>query len=298
MSKIKKYVKAKFPKLVLLVHKVRLAFGSRGECLLYGIDKTQRGLEFGPSFNPIAPKKQGYQVEIVDVFSREDLIEHYKGHNVNLDAIEEVDYVGVGNYYDLIQKEAYYDYIIASHMIEHTTNMLKFLQDCSRMLKAGGCLNLAIPDKRYEFDLFRNVTDLSRVLDDYYNDAMTHSPGLVAEYLNNVVKRNGKISWVKNFLPWDRLRGVSFCHGKSAIDKKMEAVLNEGWHEDIHHYVFTPASFKLLIYDLRNMGLLDMEIIRMRGTKGNEFIVTLGKTQEKPEKNDRYRMRLLKKAGR
>lgn len=298
MGKVKKYIKERFPKFVSWVHRVRLAFGGRGECLLYGIDKTQRGLEFGPSFSPIAPKKLGYQVEIVDVFSRKDLIEHYRGHNVNLDAIEEVDYVGVGNYYNLIQKDEYYDYMIASHMIEHTTNMLKFLQDCSRMLKEGGCLNLAVPDKRYEFDLFRNVTDLSRVLDDYYSDAMAHSPGLVAEYLHNVVKRNDRISWEKGILPWDRLKGVSFCHEKAVIDETMDAVLNKGRHEDIHHYVFTPASFELLIYDLRSMGLLDLEISRMRGTRGNEFIVTLKKTRRKPEKNDRYRMKLLKKAGR
>ncbi len=295
MKKVKSFIKKRFPELVFLVHKAR---GDREEYLLYGINKEQRGLEFGPSFNPIAPKSQGYRVEIVDVLTQEGLREHYRAHNVNLDAIEEVDYVGAGNYYSLIQKESYYDYIIASHMIEHTTNLLKFLQDCSRMLKVGGSLNLAIPDKRYEFDLFRNVTDLGRVLDDYYADSLSHPPGLVAEYLNNVVKRDNRISWNRSLRPWDRIKGVTFCHERTAIDNKMKAVLENGEYEDIHHYVFTPKSFELLIYDLRVMGLLDLEIVRMRGTKGHEFIVSLSRTQKTPMKDDIYRLRLLKRRDR
>lgn len=90
-----------------------------GQCDLSG-----KGLEIGPSFNPVCPKRCGYDVEILDHTDQEGLRQKYQEHtNVasSFDRIEEVDYVWNGeDYRELTGKENYYDYIIASHVIEHT----------------------------------------------------------------------------------------------------------------------------------------------------------------------------------
>ena len=64
-------------------------------------------MEIGPSHHPIASKKEGYHVEVVDWLERQGLREHYMNHGVDIDAIEEVDYVWHGgSYFNLIQKES------------------------------------------------------------------------------------------------------------------------------------------------------------------------------------------------
>ena len=66
---------------------------------LLHINQRGQGLEIGPSHNPIAPKKDGYNVHIIDHACREDLIAKYKNQQVNLDNIEEVDFVWCGESY-------------------------------------------------------------------------------------------------------------------------------------------------------------------------------------------------------
>ena len=69
------------------------------------IKKSGYGIEIGPSHNPIAPKKNGYKVDIIDHMSREDLIAKYKEHGVNPDNIEDVDSVWKGeNYSELTRR--------------------------------------------------------------------------------------------------------------------------------------------------------------------------------------------------
>ena len=128
----------------------------RVEKALHLIEYDGFGLEIGPSHNPIAPKKAGFNVEILDHATADELRQKYQGHNLNLDNIEEVDYVWRGEPLDeLIDKTEVYDYIIASHVIEHSTDIIGFLQQCSKLLKPTGVLSLIIPDKRYCFDYLR-----------------------------------------------------------------------------------------------------------------------------------------------
>lgn len=222
---------------------------------LDGISKDQKGLEIGPSHHPAAPKKCGYAVEIVDWLDQNGLKEHYRNDGINLDAIEPVDYVWHGeSYYELIQKDNYYDYIIASHMIEHSTNLAGFFNDCSKLLKKEGVLRLAVPDKRYCFDHYRHTTGLAEVINNLYTPCPLQSAGNVAEYYMNAVSRKGRISWNKPVLPI--IDFVRKHHNKSykPVHDTGTVLYNiqkayENNYIDIHHYVFTPASFELLIYD-------------------------------------------------
>ena len=74
---------------------------SREERILHHINKKGRGIEIGPSYNPIAPKKDGYKVHVIDHMDREQLIEKYKNEDVKLDNIEHVDFVWKGETYSI-----------------------------------------------------------------------------------------------------------------------------------------------------------------------------------------------------
>lgn len=92
---------------------------SHEEKVFHHLDKTGLGLEIGPSHNPIASKKNGVNLPILDHASTSELRYKYRGHGVNLDHIEEVDFVCHGEpLQELISKNGCYDWIIASHVIE------------------------------------------------------------------------------------------------------------------------------------------------------------------------------------
>ncbi len=66
---------------------------TREEKILQHIDKNGLGIEIGPSHNPLAPKSAGYRVHIIDHMSREQMINKYAQHGVNLNRIEEVEFI-------------------------------------------------------------------------------------------------------------------------------------------------------------------------------------------------------------
>lgn len=59
------------------------------------------------------------------------------------------------------------DFIVACHVIEHTTNPISAILACHRALKSGGKLVLVVPDMERTFDRERQVTTLAHLLEDY-----------------------------------------------------------------------------------------------------------------------------------
>jgi SAM-dependent methyltransferase len=263
----------------------------RDEKILHRIDRRGRGLEIGASYNPIAPKRAGFHVDVLDHMDRDALVRKYTGHGVDLDRIEPVDYVWNGEpYADLIGKTKYYDWIIASHVIEHTPNLIGFLNDCDRILKDTGALSLAIPDARYCFDHFRPLTGLSKIIDAHLNRHTINTPGTVAEYFLNVVSRAGRIAWDA------RTSGrFTFVHSLDETRSFLKEVMERGSYLDLHAWCFTPHSFRLILRDLFDLGLVPFKELAFFPTEGCEFFVTLGRAGKGPEM-DRMKMLELVRA--
>ena len=62
--------------------------------------------------------------------------------------------------------EASYDFLLSSHMLEHTANPLGALRKWERVLKDGGHLLLVLPHKDGTFDHRRPVTSTTHLLSD------------------------------------------------------------------------------------------------------------------------------------
>jgi predicted SAM-dependent methyltransferase len=67
-------------------------------------------------------------------------------------------------------KDEIYDFVIASHLLEHIANPTKALYEWKRVLKAGGALLLVCPNRQATFDHSRPVTKIENLLDDYRNN--------------------------------------------------------------------------------------------------------------------------------
>lgn len=59
-----------------------------------------------------------------------------------------------------------YDAVISSNCLEHVADPIRAVKDWVRVLKPGGWLLLAVPDKRAGFDRFRDDTSFGHLLED------------------------------------------------------------------------------------------------------------------------------------
>jgi hypothetical protein len=241
--------------------------------VLAGIDREGFGVEIGPSHDPLAPKTEGFKVHVIDHASREELLVKYRDHQLPLDRIEEVDFVWHGEtYLELTGRPKFYDWIIASHLIEHTPDLIAFVNDCDSILKDGGVHSLVIPDKRYVFDRFRPITGLARFIDAHLAGQKIHSAGAAAEYFMNVAAKASLLGWDAN-TPGE----YGFIHGAQLARDMMREVREKGSYLDIHNWCFTPHSFRLVMADLYALGFTRLREVSFHPTEGCEFYVTLGR---------------------
>lgn len=241
-----------------------------------GINLEGNGLEIGPSHSPMVPKRSGYNIEILDHAAASELKDKYQKLGVPhdlLENIEEVDYIWSGEELnELTGKHDYYDYIVASHVIEHTPDLVSFLNQCEKMLKPDGILSLAIPDKRYCFDYLRPNSTTGDVIQAFYDKRTRHTPGAVFDHTSLVAFRNGQHTWNAN-----DTRPLEFCHDlNDAMDMANKSrTTNE--YIDVHNWVFVPHSFRLILHDLNSIGLIDMSEEKFFDTEGFEFYILLKK---------------------
>lgn len=248
---------------------------TREEKLLLHIKKDGIGVEIGASHSPIAPKKAGYNVHVIDHAAREELIEKYKDSGVNLDNIEEVDFVWNGeDYSELTGKTGFYDWIIASHVVEHVPNLIGFLNSCDKILKETGVLSLAVPDVRFCFDHFRPISGLSKVLDAHYQDQKVHTPGSIAEFNLNLVYKENLPGWGEDFFLKEE---YSFTVPQEQVLKTLKKSLENREYVDCHAWCFTPHSFRLLIHDLYELGFIKLKEVDFFPAHGCEFFIVLGR---------------------
>jgi hypothetical protein len=245
---------------------------------------NMHGLEIGPLANPIVRKDQG-NVLYVDHATAEELRHKYlfdPGMKDRLDEIVDVDYV-VGQsqgVYDAVMHDVPFDYVMASHLIEHIPDPVGWLMDVARVLRVGGILSLVIPDKRYSFDIKRRTTDISEVIDaylrrlkqpsfnqvyDFVSKAMVGRVDTASvwagteDYANNVVRSDGKDD--------PDVGALNVCRVMEQSDSYL----------DVHCSVFTPDSFLEIYEKLARLGLMDFEIAYFATTKPNDlqFFVSL-----------------------
>lgn len=242
---------------------------SREQIITQLIDRDGLGLEIGPSHNPVAPKAQGFDVRIVDHLSQDELRAKYQDHNVILDNIEAVDFIWKGEpLEEVVGIDERYDWIIASHVIEHMQDPVRFIRSCQKVLKPGGILSLAIPDKRYCLDYLRPPSSTGDVLQAYLDKRTRHTPGQIFDSFSFAAQRGGSISWNSH-----AGGAVELLHAHGLAGLMLQNYLATDDYVDVHGWVFTPSSFRLIICDLNALGYLNIREAAFVPTIGCEFFV-------------------------
>jgi SAM-dependent methyltransferase len=129
-------------------------------------DLTGHGLECGAGFEPF-PLPRRCKVTYLDKLGRDQLVERYRECKTAL-ATGPVAPDVIGDIADLGHfADESFDFVIASHVIEHTRNPIQAMVQMHRVLRVGGRLLLIVPDKRRTWDATRPVTSLAHMLEDY-----------------------------------------------------------------------------------------------------------------------------------
>ena len=238
-----------------------------------GIGKHSEVLEIGPYFNPIAARRDGYRVTTIDVFDT-GALQRRAAADPNLGptrvpGIEDVDLVGSAcDLADLTLAkygpDKKFDWILSSHNFEHLPDPIRFLRQCAAVLGDTGTLRMAVPDKRFCFDHFRQISDISEWLQAFHErrTSPTVYQAFREEAHRSTLGADGRWTPVRQTL--------AFYRAWLGPD----GVVPDGYI-DTHCWAFTPESFELLLHDVRAFGLVPLRITSISEPKGLEFFVDL-----------------------
>ncbi len=245
---------------------------SRSDYILGLFDHTGFGLEVGPSYNPLLPKSRGFNVETIDYADQDTLIEKYRNiPTVDVNRIEHVDYVSDGrSMSEVVGGLGRYDFIVASHVIEHTPDLLGFLNDCERLLKGHGCLVLALPDKRCCFDIYQRLSSIGEIMDAHRSGRTRPTFGSIFDAVACGVTRNGQTGW-----PLHATGELALAHSFDQALATAQSSERDDRYVDVHVWRFVPSSFALTIATLKRLGFTEFVVTTMRAE--DEIIAILQK---------------------
>jgi len=279
---------------------------NRKSLIMEGISKENtKGIEIGPWTNPLAPKKEGWNTLIIDCFETETLkIKAKQQSNIPnpalVDSIEDVDIQwSGGSLKAMLEKQRIHnlDYFVSSHNIEHSVDIIDYLQAAEHSISQKGVIAMAIPDMRFTFDLFRNPSTVADALRVNRQASFYHDPESVFDQNLNSAINGGKPCWTTN----TAIQDLDFVSSPaSALEAYQQHLSDDNpEYQDCHRWCFVPASFRLLIHDLRLMGLANLRITSLHsaetGVQGSEFIVQLKRTKKNKKVSDVIKLERAKK---
>ena len=183
------------------------------------------GIEIGALHSPLRVP-DSVQVRYVDRMDVAGLRKHYPPPGARRPSCLSMDIVDDGERLDTFDEESQ-DFIIANHFIEHTQDPIGTLRRFMAVLKPGGVLFFALPDKRFTFDIDRPLTTLEHLIRD-------HEEGPEWSYIDHLYEFSRKIHKLE---PDHTER-----HVREMIDTNYS----------IHFHVWTHESFLEFLFHARD----------------------------------------------
>ncbi|WP_428391994.1 type II toxin-antitoxin system prevent-host-death family antitoxin [Lichenicoccus sp.] len=209
--------------------------------LLAGLDlAATRGLEIGPLHNPILRKSEA-RVLYVDHVGTAELREKYRRDpHVPGPRIVDVDIVWSGGDLNAACGGDRFDYVVASHVIEHVPDLIGWLAQLKSVLHPDGTVRLIVPDRRYCFDYRRESSSAADVILAARAGAIVPGSRQILDFMLNVAPLDLQHAW-------SGTSGLEPPHTRQLYDDAvavMEHALREGAYHDVHCWVFTPVELR------------------------------------------------------
>ena len=239
-------------------------------------------LEVGGGYNPRYLKPAHPNAYHLDHATTEELRAKFSADpNVadRIDRVQAIDFVFDGRPIEsLVPPNLRFDLIYGSHVLEHQVDLIGHLQSLEKLLKPGGRVIEMIPDLRTCFDALRYPSVTSDVLVAHRRGAPTHRGKEVFDFLSRQLDKN------HGFLMSDAdFEGARFTFSLQHALQAMESAELPGTpYLDTHAWTFTPESFRLLMIELRLLGLVRLVPTYVSPQYGNQFCAVLEPAVEAP----------------
>jgi SAM-dependent methyltransferase len=239
-----------------------------------------RGLEIGALHNPRLPVDHPNSF-FLDHAPADELRAKY-GEDPNMAthmaAIVDVDYVWKPGMKlrDAVGEDAPFDFVVASHVIEHIPNPIGWFQQVAKILRPGGIVSLVVPDKRFCFDARRDVTVAARWVDAYLRELDQPSYEQIYDSeVNRIIDVDAETLW-DGLDPAGLERQDVEDPDRYAYERCL-ARRDHGEFIDVHCSTFTPDSFVDLFDAAVRLGMVPFEIAHVFPTEppSLEFHVSL-----------------------
>ncbi len=134
-----------------------------------------------------------------------------------------------------------YDFLLASHVLEHVANPMKALHNWTRVVKPGGILVLIVPHRDGTFDHRRPITPLEHILSDFKKDIGEGDETHLSEIFE--------------------LHDLNRDPGAGERAAFVERARNNIKHRSLHHHVFvTELALRLVDKAGLRIRYLDLEL--------------------------------------
>jgi hypothetical protein len=228
---------------------------------------NSRGLEIGALNAPLVRKSEG-RVQYVDYAKTETLRKNQHDPAVILSDIVDVDIIW-GNQSLRQEVGGQVDYVVASHVIEHVPDLIGWLCEIHDVLVCGGTLGLAVPDRRFTFDLWRRESTLAEAVEAYLLRYRCPSVRQVFDVASLAVAVDAATAWQTD-LKQGGLPEAVLAHLPAAF-ALTESLISDPRYVDAHCWVFTPATFLDMAEGLLRLDLFPFAIAEFFPTEPGEL---------------------------
>jgi SAM-dependent methyltransferase len=241
----------------------------RRDRLLAFVDcENECGLEIGPLDKPLVERIPGRRIFYCDYAKRKELCRRSSSDPaVNTDLIPHIDFVASRITAKTFGKLKF-DYIIASHVVEHVPDPINWLNSLLSAVLPVGRLILAVPDRRYTFDYTRPLSTAGQLIEAYLEKRTRPTPAQIYDAFSQALSVDTDQLWNRHEPPHVH-RFSKTCALNLATG---------GEYRDCHCWVFTHDSFLSLIYELKSLNILKARVLfHSEPVYGsNEFHIVLG----------------------
>jgi SAM-dependent methyltransferase len=230
---------------------------------------NQRGLEIGALDKPVVSRGMG-DIGYVDRASRDELLAWYAdpGHDIDRSKLVEVDHVwGEETLLEAVGGQRAYDYVIASHVIEHVPDMYGWLNEIASVLVDGGLGLFVVPDKRYTFDWPRPLSTSGEFAEAYLENRRRPTARQIFNHFYDTRPEGGP----------DRSDDAALTsHAQGCLALCRRAETNREYI-DAHCWVFTPRSMVDALDLASRLDVIPFEVAHLIPTpEGDaEFLLAL-----------------------
>lgn len=158
----------------------------------------------------------------------------------------------------IVKTDYDFDFMMCSHVIEHTPKVMLALKNVYEHLAEGGMFVMAVPHRNYTFDSLREVTPLAHHIEDFRNYERKNDLIHIVDFLENA--------------------HIKYSSGATDITKHCREFLGGSNALDLHYHTFTEDSFEEIIsWFNQNVYQWSNAEIFQRHDGSNEFFVRLVK---------------------